>query len=60
MKFRLKTTVNNETSSVFITEKDAFVIAGDDITEVVDFIKNNGGHAEYAVTDTMKIEVMKF
>jgi len=60
MKFRLKTTVNDEASSVFITEKDAFVIAGDDITKVVDFIKNNGGHAEYTVTDTMKIEVMKF
>ncbi len=60
MQFRSKVTISKETSSVFITEKDAFVIAGDDITKVVDFIKNNGGHAEYTVTDTMKIEVMKF
>ena len=60
MKFRLKTTVGNETSSVFITKEDAVVVAGDKILKAIELVEAKGGEAECVVTKTMKIEIMKF
>jgi hypothetical protein len=62
MQYRLKTTVGNETSSVFISRSDAKYIAGDMFDKVVMLVGLEGGErgkAEMEITPTMTLIILQ-